>query len=1111
MLPKGPYDPQKTEEEILNYWNEKNCFAPEYVSNKELATNFGAKADQRESYTNILPPPNANGNLHLGHMSGYAYQDLMGRYQRMKGKRVLLLPGKDHAGIQTEVVFENELQKKKISKRDLGREEFYRQCYDFCMLNSEIARKQEKKLGLSADYSRELFTLDPRIVKEVLQTFIDMYHDNLIYRGKRLINWCVRCQSALADIDTEYKDSKTQFVWFKYGFLQPDPNAVFIKNKYAGVEVEGIVERFKGMEWKSDKGTNYEWEFDYYGELPNEINPADGKNLDVIFLGYETGLKAGVKLRGKAIGLMMRLDGDYKLIVKNDENRDLDIKAEIDALTKRFGRYFAGVHVILFDEYPDDKFYTNGFVIGTVRPETKFGDTAIAVHPDDDRYREFVGKEFEVITLNGTAKLKIIADIAVDRDFGTGALKVTPAHAKEDWDIATRHPEVLPEKQVINFDGTLNHLAGKFAGLKAIEARDAIVEEMKKIGMLVGIDNDYENRIQICERCKHQIEPLISYQWFLKTERLKVEAKRLVEEGMSEIMPTGKQNVYLNWMDQPEDWCITRQLWWGYRVPVWYKSQPQEYIAETGEVKEKIGNKVLEKKEDYADFMRVSITPPGREFFLMRHGQSEANAEDRFCGRHDSPLTDLGKQQAEATAENLRKENFDIILTSTLSRAKETGEIVGKKLGIKVESHEIFIERDFGDFEYMKKSEVVAKYPGTKLDRQETVPGGESISDVDKRVEEMIEFLRANYLGKKILLVSHNGIVRVMRRKLGMETVQSTIDNGMENGEYVRLTIPEPGWEQDEDVFDTWFSSGQWPAVTLLARKGDFEQYYPTQVMETGWDILIFWVTRMMLLCPYKAAKVTKALTTKRLNEDKNNPLGRFDKSMVPFARVYLHGLVLDKNGVKMSKSKGNGIDPFEMMQKFGTDALRLSFVVGNRVGQNYRLYEEKIANFRNFCNKIWNVSKFVIGMIDSENLLVHSFVRPSTGFNEDDNLMLEKIARLVHESTDRMEKFQFGVAASEIYESLWHEFADIYIEKVKTRTYTKDKEGKAINTSDEAQASREAALWTLWKCLDIYLRLLHPFAPFITDRIWQDFPKQEEESELLMYSRWPGENIMDA
>ncbi len=908
MLPKGPYQPQLTESEILKFWLDNKFYSPEYRSEKELST---AKEENREAFTIVLPPPNANGNLHLGHMSGYAYQDLMGRLARMQGKKVLLLPGKDHAGIQTEVVFEKELEKQGKSKKELGREKFYQLCYDFCTQKAENARNQEKKIGLSADFDRELFTLDPKIVKEVMKAFELMYQDNLIYRDKRIINWCTRCQSALADIDTEFKDSVSPFYYFKYSFINPEPEAIRLKNQFEGQIIN----------WEVKQSQNKDGE-----SLPPFIL-GEYENTEIIGIGYnDTTIVSNRK--GKVVGIEMRLDNKFRIVVIN-ENFDGDIKTEISKVFLFESRLYAGAHIILFDEYPDNKYYTNGFILGTVRPETKFGDTALAVDPDDQRYKNYVNNKFDVQTLIGTTTITIIADNAVDEGFGTGMVKVTPAHSIEDWDIAQRHKnKAMPEKQVIGFDGKLNHLTGRYEGMTVKEARKAMIPDMVKSGTLVYLDNNYTNRIRICERCKYPIEPLISYQWFVDTKPLKTEAKRLVEQGFTNIMPEGKKKTYIQWMNTEEDWCITRQLWWGYRLPVWYKGKREQYITETGEVKEKIAGKIIDRTEDYKGLLQV---------------------------RSDNPNTNSADE-----------------------------------------------------------------------------------------------------------------------------------------------------WQQDTDVLDTWFSSGQWPFVTLMVKDGDYENFYPTQVMETGWDILLFWVTRMMLLNPYRANHYNKNID--RTQKTSSNILNFKDQEnkIIPFKSVYLHGLVLDKNGVKMSKSKGNGIDPFEMMQKYGTDALRFSFIKGNSVGQNYRLYEEKIASNRNFCNKIWNASKFVLFNIDDNADKLITLTQQELSLTDSDKVFLKHIEGLITETTRRLSDFQFGIAADELYDSFWHQFADIYLEQIKTRLYTKDRDGNPINTTSVEKESRLSAQWMLLYSLEVYLKLLHPFMPFITENIWQALPKHNSESETIMYSRWP-------
>lgn len=885
MLPKGPYKPTKTEEKILDFWLENKFYKPEY--NAEKGALDESVPEGAETYAITMPPPNANGDLHLGHVSGYSYQDLMGRYQRMRGKRVLLLPGKDHAGIQTEVVYEKELDKKGLSKRELGREEFYKQVYDFCIQNAENARRQEQRIGTSADFDRELFTLDPKVVDDVLETFIMMYEEGMIYRGKRLINWCPRCHSALADIDTEYKDSKGMFFYFKYAFTEPEEKALKLKREYEG----------KGIHWHvtgNEEDTRY-------------ITGEDRKGVKILGVGYDE-VPTGNEIGGEVIGIQMRLDGDFHLVVRSNDF-DGEIEHEIEhAFTELIGK-FAGSHIILFSEYKEDKYYTNGFVMGTVRPETMFGDTALAVSPKDERYAEYVGKSFQVQTLTGVKDMPIIADDAVDPEFGAGMLKVTPAHATEDWDIAQRNYEAtMPEKQVIDFDGKLNHLAGDYAGMSVNAARRQLAEDMRANGMLVHLNESYENRVQVCERCKSRIEPLISHQWFVRTEELKAKAKQLVEEDLVNIMPEGRENVYLQWMDSPEDWCITRQLWWGYRIPVWYKGEKSEYVTETGEVMEKIGDVLIEKDEDYAKVLKVGLEQP----------KSDEN------------------------------------------------------------------------------------------------------------------------------------------------------------------------WIQDPDVLDTWFSSGQWPFVTLNAREGDLETFYPTQTMETGWDILIFWVTRMMMLSTYRASKT-----------------GLERKQQAPFSNVYLHGLVLDKEGQKMSKSKGNGIDPTAMIQKYGADALRFSFVAGNSAGQNARLYEEKVSSNGRFMNKVWNASKFV--MMNLEGVDADKAAKlQKEDLTIDTNVELfAHITELKETITRLYDTFQFGVAGQLLFDNFWHSFADEHIEAAKPHVYTfKDRETGEITSEPEAAEKAETQL-VLWFALHEYLKMLHPIVPFITEEIWQHLEKPVDAGKTLMWAKW--------
>lgn len=1132
MLNKGPYKPNENESEMLSFWLENKFYSPDYIS--ELSDSTASRED-RETFTIILPPPNANGNLHLGHMSGYAYQDLMGRYNRMKGKKVLLLPGKDHAGIQTEVVFERELEKRGLTKQEIGREKFYYKCFDFCMKNSEIARSQEQKIGLSADFDRELFTLDPRIVDEVLEAFRLMYEDGLIYRGKRLINWCVRCQSALADIDTEYKDAQNNFFYFKYGFTEPEKLAIELRDKFINKESISFFPCGGGEsidDYDFQAGEGIQSEIAYYTKGRDDafstnvpfVKPIGYNMKELKEILDDSFGKEVPNFEGIPIGVEMRLDGQFKLVVANPEKA-----ADIDSLiadyykeTYKIGEEHkddssttsaAGSHIVRFDQYQEDRFYTNGFILATVRPETKFGDTAIACHPDDPRYQDFIGKEFEVLTLNGPAKIKLIADKAVDMGTGTGVLKVTPAHALEDWDIAQRHPEdTMPEKQVINFDGKLNHLTGKYEGKTVAEARELMVEHMREIGMLVYLDTDYTNRIKICERCKSPIEPLISYQWFVDTKPLKAKAKQLVEDLSTDIMPDGMKSRYIQWMEAPEDWCITRQLWWGYRLPVWYQGERSQYITETGEVKEKIGDKIIESEVDYKDLLFVgpeNPNPETKQLFLIpgKHGYGYNDFFPNIANSYSKTTT----LEVENLSNPSYKDYEEVFKQQPFSKDSV---IVSHSLGARAILRYLIKKKK-------KINTLILLAPATEpRDKDKEANYADLFNDDNlySKLEKLVPNVHIIYsdndeLASVEMFEKFSELIPNSQQYLESDNGHYAAESYTNNSEKLFELLPKEqdpnkgSWNQDEDVLDTWFSSGQWPYVTLKANKNDYETFYPTQVMETGWDILIFWVTRMMLLNPYRATK-DQGLDFLELKLN-----AEIDKSITPFENVYLHGLVQDKDGQKMSKSKGNGIDPFEMMQKYGTDALRFSFIVGNAAGQNYRLFDEKIASYRNFCNKIWNASKFTLMNLEDAETDLTSFSRTGETIKADsleikleaeDIEMLDHMQQLIKDTTRRLDKFQFGIAAQELYDSFWHKLADEYIETAKQRLYTKDREGNPINTSEVSKQSRLAAQWTLFYSLESLLKMLHPFIPFITERIWQELPKHEHEAKTIMYSQWP-------
>ncbi|MBU2575759.1 valine--tRNA ligase [Patescibacteria group bacterium] len=725
-IPKA-YEPNKVEDSIYKKWESSGLFEP----NK--------KADNKP-FSISMPPPNATGTLHLGHAVMLAIEDIMARYARMKGRPTLWLPGTDHAAIATENKVEKDLLKKsKKTKQELGREKFLKEVNDFVASSQNTIKKQMRKMGASCDWSRERYTLDEGLSRCVQEVFIKMYNDGLIYRGHRIVNWCTRCQSTLADDEVEYKEQYAKFYYLKYGPV----------------------------------------------------------------------------------------------------------------------------------------------TIGTARPETKVLDKVIIVHPDDKRYKEYIGKSLNVPWIDGTVKAIFVADKAADMDFGSGAMTITPAHSFLDFDLAKKYGFEI--KQIIGPDGKLTENGGKFAGMDVREAREAIVKELDKKGLIEKIDENYVHNLSVCYRCDTPVEPLVSEQWFVsvdkparewrnKKQSLKKIALDAVKSGDIEIVPKRFNKTYFNWMDSLHDWCISRQIWFGHRIPVWYR------------------------KNDKSDYV-VSIKSPGKDY------------------------------------------------------------------------------------------------------------------------------------------------------------------------------------EQDPDTLDTWFSSALWTFSTLLdkpkkddtldswiernRKKGkDLANFHPTTVMETGYDILFFWIARMILMTTYVLGEI-------------------------PFKTVYLHGLIRDKQGRKMSKSLGNGIDPLDMIEKYGADATRLSLVLGTTAGNDSRLYEEKIAGYRNFINKIWNIARFI---------LTSDAKTPVQTPHGDVSLLADKwiesrLQNLISETTEHYEKYEYSLAGEKIYDFLWHDLADWYVE---------------ISKCTDAPAGR------LSLAPDILLqaiKLLHPFTPFVTEEIFQRLKKGKlikTDDKFLASSEWP-------
>jgi len=702
------YNPAQHEDHIYQLWEKSGHFNPDNLD----------VPNDAPTYTIVLPPPNITDKLHIGHAATVAIEDLLIRYHRLRGYRTLWLPGTDHAAIATQNVVEKKLLKEKGQTRhDLGRESFLDEVGRFVESTQAIILKQIKKLGASLDWSRLAFTLDEPRQLAVRTMFHEMYEAGAIYRGERIVNWCPRCHSTLADDEVDYKEEKAKLYWIKYG----------------------------------------------------------------------------------------------------------------------------------------------PFVLATSRPETKLGDTAVAVYPGDKRYAHLVGKEIEVEGVLGKFRVQVVADHAVDPEFGSGAIKVTPAHSFIDNEIAGRHN--LPGKKIIDEDGRMMANCGKYAGLSTREAREAIVADMEKLGLIDHIDENYSHNAAVCYRCGTVIEPLPSKQWFIAVDKplerlgglsLKQKALEAAKSGAIKFIPDRFLKRYLDWMENLHDWCISRQIWFGHRIPVWYR-----------------GDEV---------------------------------------------------------------------------------------------------------------------YVGTEAPT-------------------------------------------------------------------------EPGWEQDPDTLDTWFSSGMWTFSTLgwptnftASRKlGDLDRFHPTQVLETGYEIITLWVSRMIMMSFFALGEI-------------------------PFSRVYLHGIILDEKGKKMSKSKGNGVDPLDMIEKYGADATRLSLLMGSTPGNDARFSEEKLAAKRNFANKLWNISRFVLSVVPEEALAETNETPKAKTLA--DRWVLGELFETIKVVDGHMANYNFSLAAEALNDFTWNKLADWYLEAAKI------------------EKGKEAILAFL---LRQTLILWHPFLPFVTEAIWQSF-----NNSLLLVARWP-------
>ena len=704
------YNPQEIEERIYSKWLEKKYFHAEVDRSKK-------------PFTIVMPPPNITGQLHMGHALDNTMQDILIRFKRMQGYNALWQPGTDHAAIATEVKVIEALKKEGIDKQDLGREKFLERVWDWRTEYGGRIVNQLKKLGSSADWDRERFTMDEGNNKAVTEVFCKLYEKGYIYKGSRIVNWCPVCQTTISDAEVIHEEQEGHF-----------------------------------------------WHINY---------PVVGEE----------------------------------------------------------GRFVE---------------------IATTRPETLLGDTAVAVNPEDERYQDIIGKMLKLPLTD--REIPVIADAYVDKEFGTGCVKITPAHDPNDFEVGKRHN--LEEINILNDDATINELGGKYAGMDRYEARKAMIADLDAMGLLVKVV-PHTHMVGTHDRCKTTVEPLVKPQWFVKMEEMAKPAKQAVVDGKLKLVPERMDRTYYNWLDNIRDLCISRQLWWGHRIPAWY-------------------------------------------------------CQD--CG--------------------------------------------------------------------------------------ETIVARETPCSCPKCQSQNLK--------------------------------------------------------QDEDTLDTWFSSALWPFSTLgwPDKTPELEYFYPTNVLVTGYDIIFFWVIRMV----FSAIEQTGEL---------------------PFSHVLFHGLVRDDQGRKMSKSLGNGIDPLEVIDKYGADALRLTLITGNAPGNDMRFYWERVEASRNFANKIWNASRFI--MMNMEKADTDSV--ELSQLTQADRWILSKVNTLAKEATENLEKFEMGIAADKIHSFIWEEFCDWYIEMVKPRLW---------NDEDETKA---AAIWTLKTVLIQSLKLLHPYMPFITEEI---FCNLQEEEESIMVSEWP-------
>ena len=920
------YNIKEVEARIYEAWEKSGLFNPDVCVEK------GFTRKDAEPFSVVLPPPNVTGTLHLGHAYEDTFQDIIVRFERMRGKRTLWVPGTDHAAIATQAKVEKELLKtEKKNRHDLGREEFLRRVNAFAKESRDTIVRQIRRMGASLDWSREAYTLDDERNLAVRTAFKEMYDLGLIYRGSRVVNWDPKGQTVISDDEVTHEERTAKMYTFRY-------------------------------------------------------------------------------------------------------EKDFPI------------------------------------AISTTRPETKVGDTAVAVHPSDERYKKFVGREFDVTFVGVPLHIKIIADESVEKDFGTGALGVTPAHSMADWEMAQKHKlplvQVIDEYARMTIEGTLN-------GKKTLEARELIVAQLKEQGLIEKEEEATQN-VSVSERTGGVIEPLPKLQWFVAVDKifksqfsifngikkgqavtLKELMKKAVTSGSVKILPERFEKSYLRWIENLRDWCISRQIWFGHRIPVWY---------------------CMSCGEPHVDMNIKS------KWFLVRHGETDWNKEGRAQGsRSDTPLNDTGRTQAKEAGKALKNEKIDLVISSPQLRAKETAEIIARETGAEIMFDETLREMDYGDIE-RKYIHEITKEHGTFLIRPYKKLGGESFEEVEKRVKTALHAHRKAYEGKNVVITGHGVALALFLNHVNGKPFDGSPLPRIDNAKVVTLEIGNPCakcgadmYEEDPDTFDTWFSSAMWTFSTLgwpsfakasegkpshtpkkgeLGPENDMANYHPTSFMGPGYEILYLWVARMILMSGCLLGET-------------------------PFHTVALHGIVRDAKGQKFSKSLGNGVDPLVLAEQYGADAIRMALIVGTALGNDVKFDEQKVKGYRNFSTKIWNVARFV-----EMNKPAGDRRPPKTDRNHHH---ITKLETLKHEVTTYIEHIEFHLAAEKLYHYVWHTFADKIIEAEKERLK---------NGTDDEKAESYALLEHL---LLESLKMLHPFMPFVTEEIYQIF----KPGVMLMVEKW--------